>query len=220
MASSHDIPDTVAAVLAGGENRRMNGQPKLLLPLAGQPILQYQLECLQHPSVHSIVINSNLPLPSPFADLPRIVDADFPGTGPLSGVLNCLDWMAVETHALWLLTTPGDTPFLPGDYVQRLLTTIANDPTGRQCFYVRSADYDYYLCAAWHLDCRQPIRQYLEQGRRSVRHLLADLDAGIIPMEPEQMAETGFSKEFLFFNINTPEEYQQAIDALITTGKP
>ncbi|HRE20072.1 MAG TPA: molybdenum cofactor guanylyltransferase, partial [Rhabdaerophilum sp.] len=126
--------DTLASVvLAGGRATRMGGLDKPLLEIGGRMILSRVLERIARPNM-PIVLNAN-ENPARFAafGLPVVADAmaDYPG--PLAGVLAGLDWAAENTKAEFLLSVPGDCPFIPRDLVGRLLGARAAAGTPFAC---------------------------------------------------------------------------------------
>src|ERR1700735_3840307 len=107
-------PPTLGLVLAGGLARRMGGGDKVRLTIGGVSILQRVLACLK-PQCSRIIINANGD-PARFADtgLPVIADSVPDFAGPLAGILAGLDWAAANAADVeWLLSVPGDCPFLP-----------------------------------------------------------------------------------------------------------
>ena len=116
-----DYPPTLGLVLAGGLARRMGGGDKALIDIDGVTILERVLARLR-PQCAGFVLNANGD-PRRFASfgLPVIPD-DVPDfAGPLAGILAALDWAAANVPAIaWVVSVPGDCPFLPKDLVGRL----------------------------------------------------------------------------------------------------
>ncbi|TMV51016.1 molybdenum cofactor guanylyltransferase, partial [Thioclava sp. BHET1] len=112
-------PAQIAGViLAGGQSRRMGGDPKGLRPLAGRPMIAHVIARIA-PQLGPLAINANAPGYEGFG-LPILPDSlpDFPG--PLAGILTGLDWAAGLPGITHLMTVATDTPFLPRDLVARL----------------------------------------------------------------------------------------------------
>lgn len=106
---------TTAVVLCGGRGSRLGGVDKPLLDLAGKPLVAHVVERLR-PQVDSILLSCTRSLDAyRRLDCTVVVDR-FEDAGPLAGVCSAL----AEVCTPWLLTTPGDTPFLPLDLLQRL----------------------------------------------------------------------------------------------------
>ncbi|MGH7086669.1 MAG: NTP transferase domain-containing protein, partial [Acetobacteraceae bacterium] len=116
-----DETATAGLILAGGLARRMGGGHKMLCQVGGETVLGRLIDRVR-PQVTALAVNVNADSHL-FADfgLPLIAD-DLPGfPGPLAGVLAGLEWLAREDPALkWLLTVPGDAPFIPTGLVSRL----------------------------------------------------------------------------------------------------
>lgn len=106
---------TTAIVLCGGRGLRLRGVEKPLAVVGGRPLVDHVIERLR-PQVARLALacGDNAPAYSPFG-YPVVVDEQ-PGEGPLGGVVSAL--AAASTP--WVLTTPGDTPFLPRGLVAAL----------------------------------------------------------------------------------------------------
>src|ERR1019366_189683 len=115
------IPPTLGLRLAGGLARRMGGGDKARIEIGGVWILDRVPPWRAGPCSGTI-INAN-GVPERFADTGlAVVPDNVPGfVGPLAGVLAGLDWLAAQNNGIeWLLSVPGDSPFLPDDLVERL----------------------------------------------------------------------------------------------------
>src|SRR6202044_1642994 len=115
------MPPTLGLVLAGGLARRMGGGDKARIRVGGATILERVLARLA-PQCSRIVINANGD-PARFADtgLEVVADSVPDFAGPLAGILAGLDWAAARAPGTaWLVSVPGDCPFLPNDLVARL----------------------------------------------------------------------------------------------------
>ena len=106
---------TTAIILCGGQGTRLGGEDKPLLHLGGKPLLAHVIERLE-PQVDEIVLSCsrNAAAYGRFG-WPVVLD-EHPGEGPLGGFVSALS----RTTTPWLLTTPGDVPFLPVDLVAAL----------------------------------------------------------------------------------------------------
>src|SRR5436305_919366 len=113
--------ETFGLVLAGGLARRMGGGDKALIRIGDATILQRTLARLK-PQVSGIVLNANGD-PARFAafGLPVVADSVPDFAGPLAGILAGLDWAAANRSEIeWVVSVPGDCPFLPHDLVAKL----------------------------------------------------------------------------------------------------
>jgi len=192
----------VAVLLAGGQARRMGGGDKCLRPIAGRPILAHILDRLR-PQVDAIAINANGD-PARFAEFGLEVVGDsvagFPG--PLAGVLAGLDWAATRhAAALDMVSVPCDGPFLPHDFVARLVA--GRDAAGAEMACAASAGQAHPVAALWPVRLRDDLRRALTiEGIRKVdawtgRHRLAQVPFSDEPVDP-------------FFNANEPRDLMEA----------
>lgn len=108
-----------AVILAGGEGRRMGGQDKGLVELAGKPLVNWVIDALeaQTHAVDHIMISANRNLPAyAQSGYPVLTDAGSGHAGPLAGIYTALQ----NTQAEYLLVVPCDMPLLPRDVLARL----------------------------------------------------------------------------------------------------
>lgn len=104
-----------AAVLAGGEGRRVGGADKGLLLLDGRPLIAHVMAALRgQANTIMICANRNADRYAEFA--PVIADGEEGFRGPLAGIAVALRACKNE----WLLTVPVDCPQPPLDLAVRL----------------------------------------------------------------------------------------------------
>jgi molybdenum cofactor guanylyltransferase len=195
-------PPTLGLVLAGGLARRMGGGDKARMRIGGTTILARVLTCLK-PQCERVIINANGD-PARFADtgLPVVADSVPDFAGPLAGILAGLDWAAAHAPEIdWLLSVPGDCPFLPKNLLQRLHQARLAAGTPLAC--ARSGEWRHPVVALWSVALREDLRRALtEEGLHkieiwTVRHGIAIADWPAEPVDP-------------FFNVNTPEDAARA----------
>jgi molybdopterin-guanine dinucleotide biosynthesis protein A len=195
-------PPTLGLVLAGGLARRMGGGDKARLQIGGITILDRVLATLSA-QCPDIIINANGD-PARFADTGCTVVPDnvegYPG--PLAGVLAGLDWLAAQDNGIeWMVSVPGDCPFLPDDLVERLHQARREQGTALAC--ARSGEWRHPVIGLWPLALRQDLRKALvEEELRKIevwtaRHGVAIADWPAAPVDP-------------FFNVNTREDAAEA----------
>ena len=193
---------TCGLVLAGGLARRMGGGDKALIRIGDATILDRVLDRVA-PACTGVVLNANGD-PARFArfDLPVIADdvADFPG--PLAGILAGLDWTAQNASGVaWLVSVPGDCPFLPRDLVQRL--HAAREAAGTPLACAKSGAWRHPVAALWSVALRHDLRHALvSEDLRKIEVWTARHGVGLAewPAEPVDP----------FFNVNTPEDVAAA----------
>ena len=195
-------PSTLGLVLAGGQARRMGGGDKARIKIGSASILQRVLACLT-PQCSRIVINANGDS-ARFADtgLPVIADSVPDFAGPLAGILAGLDWAAQNVPAAeWLVSVPGDCPFLPKDLVTRLHEARAASNVPLAC--ARSGEWRHPVVGLWPIRLREDLRHALiSEGLHKIelwteRHGIAIAEWPTTPIDP-------------FFNVNTPKDAAQA----------
>jgi len=199
-----DHPPTFGLVLAGGLARRMGGGDKARIEIGGVSILDRVLATLSA-QCPGIVINANGD-PERFADTGLTVVADsVPDfAGPLAGILAGLDWLAEQKNGIeWIVSVPGDCPFLPDDLVERLHQARRKMGTGVPLACARSGEWRHPVVGLWSLALREDLRKALvEDDMRKIevwtaRHGVAIADWPDQPIDP-------------FFNVNTPDDAAQA----------
>ena len=195
-------PPTLGLVLAGGLARRMGGGDKARIRVGGATILARVLACLK-PQCERIIINANGD-PARFADidLPVVADSVPDFAGPLAGILAGLDWAAAHAPQIeWLLSAPGDCPFLPKDLLARLHDARLAEGTPLAC--ARSGEWRHPVVGLWPVKMREDLRHALTQeGLHKIeiwtaRHGIAIADWPAAPVDP-------------FFNVNTPDDAARA----------
>jgi len=198
------IPPTLGLVLAGGLARRMGGGDKAHIEIGGVTILDRVLACLSAQCT-GIIINANGD-PGRFADTGlEVVPDNVPGfAGPLAGVLSGLDWLVAQNNGIeWLLSVPGDCPFLPDDLVERLHQARRKLGTGVPLACARSGEQRHPVVGLWPLALRANLRKALvEDDLRKVDVWMAQHDVAIADW-PDQPIDP-------FLNVNTPEDAAHA----------
>jgi molybdenum cofactor guanylyltransferase len=184
-----------AAILAGGQSRRM-GSDKSLLPYRGHTLIEHIRSQVQ-PLVDELLIGGEGEKYQ-FLNLPLIPDEQ-PGLGPLMGILSCLR-AARHEH---LLVTACDVPELPVDFLRLMLRRA------RICDIVMASNADdgrpEPLLAVYNRRIIPAIETILKNGGRRIIELLQHpgIQIALLPLPPESF----------YRNINTPEEYQRITES-------
>jgi len=195
-------PQTIGVVLAGGLARRMGGGDKARIRIGGVTVLERIIERLR-PQCAGLILNANTDA-ARFADigLPVVADSVPDYAGPLAGILAGLDWTAEHaTQIEWIVSAPGDCPFLPRDLVTRLHQARVGASALLAC--ASSAKRPHPAAAIWPVELREDLRRALTRdGVRRVTEWSARYPFGMAawaatPVDP-------------FFNINTPEDVAEA----------
>jgi molybdenum cofactor guanylyltransferase len=184
-------------VLAGGQSSRM-GRDKALLELNGVPLVVRTSQLVETVAGAPTIVGA----PERLNGLGlRVIPDDWPGAGPLGGIATALQ----ATSAVWNLIVACDLPYLTTAWLEnivaRALTSEADAVLPKN---ERGAEP---LCAMYRKKCEPVIRTALERGTRKVTDGLADLHVKYI--EPGEWKAFD-SDGFLFKNMNSPADYEEA----------
>ncbi|WP_290612748.1 molybdenum cofactor guanylyltransferase [Arsukibacterium sp. UBA3155] len=173
-----------ALILAGGKSSRM-GQDKALLNLNGLSLLEHMQQLAQESGAAEVLISRNQP---------GFIADQTQQQGPLAGILAALE----HCQSAQLLVLPIDTPLLSVRSLQRLLQhATANNNAGAACF----ADSPLPCVLAVSPTLSTLIRAQLQSGQRSVKALLAKLNALSLPVPTTEL-----------LNTNTPQDWQLCLN--------
>jgi molybdenum cofactor guanylyltransferase len=209
MIEASNVP---GVVLAGGLARRMGGGDKPLREIGGQPILARVIARLA-PQCGRLVLSANGD-PSRFASfgLPVVADEVKHYPGPLAGILAGLDWAAAhQPDAQWILSAPGDCPFLPRDLVVRLRQALSDQ--GAELAVAASQGRPHPVIGLWKVPLRDALREALVvEGLRRVgewtgRYRVATVTWLAEPVDP-------------FFNANAIGDLAEAERLAAIEGPP
>lgn len=180
-------------ILAGGQARRMHGQDKGLVELAGSPMVQYVLISLAAQVGHIIInANRNRDIYGHFGH-PVIAD-EFEGfCGPLAGIASSM--RVVDTP--FMVTAPCDSPFVPPDMVERLYMQLAHEDA--DISVAHNGERIQPVFALLKTSLLESVLSYLRDGERKIDKWF----------KLHKLALTDFSdKPDTFLNINTPEDLE------------
>ncbi len=194
------IEPTIGVVLAGGLARRLGGGDKALRMVGGQTVLARLIGRLT-PQVTGLILNANEDA-ARFSEfgLPVVGD-DLPDRpGPLAGVLAGLDWAAqLVPETQWVVTVPGDAPFLPRDLVARL--HAARGEATLAC--AASGGRMHPVVTLWPVALRHDLRRALvDEDLHKVGAYVGRNDPAVVEWLVEGVDP--------FFNVNTPADLAEA----------
>jgi len=188
--------DVTGVVLAGGRARRMGGEDKGLIELAGRRMVEFVVDALR-PQVGALLINANRN-PEHYRKLTGLdVLADELGdfAGPLAGMASAL--AAARTPLL--LSVPCDSPLVASDLAMRLHAALTRDRA--DIAVARDSDRMQPVFALMRCELLADLRAALGRGERKIDRWYAS----------HRVVEVDFSDQpQMFLNINTPDE----LDAL------
>lgn len=188
-------------VLAGGLGRRMGGEDKGLVEIAGRPMVEFVLEALR-PQVGSVMINANRNLDRYAAFGHPVVPDELSGfLGPLAGVASALPYLAAD----FLLTVPCDAPLLSAHLARRLFDACA--AAGADVAVAHDGRRLQPVFMLLRASAGPSLRAYLEGGGRKVDSWFAQV----------RLAQADFSDEpDCFANVNEPDERQRLEASLVS----
>jgi molybdopterin-guanine dinucleotide biosynthesis protein A len=194
-------PSTYGLILAGGLARRMGGGDKTLTRIGEDTILERAVARVG-PQCAGLLINANGEV-SRFAGFgfPVVADDITGFAGPLAGILAGLDWVAVNAPGNeWVVSVPGDCPFLPRDLVSNLHAARIASQLPLAC--ARSGEWRHPVVGLWPVALRHDLRRALGAGLRKIEAWTQTHGVALAawPAEPVDP----------FFNVNTPEDAVEA----------
>lgn len=182
--------DAAGFVLAGGRSSRM-GRDKALLMLGGEPLVQRSLRKLSEICAEAAIAGGTEDL----ARFGRVIPDQFPGCGPLGGIVSALEQSSLE----WNLFLPVDAPFVPVASLKAMLEMASEASEG--CVMARVQGRLEPLCAVYSRKVLGVLRTELAEGRWKVASAV-EATGSVTVMD--------FEQESWFANLNTPEEFAEA----------
>ncbi|NKF52040.1 molybdenum cofactor guanylyltransferase [Shewanella sp. WXL01] len=186
-------------ILAGGMARRMGGNDKGLVELAGKPMIAHAIDRIS-PQVTQVLINANRNQDT-YAEFGYQVfnDNESGYLGPLAGMVTAL----AKTQADYVMVVPCDCPLLPTDLFIRLHAALV----------AQQAE----LAVASDGEREQPVVLLLTP--KLLTSMQAFLDAGNRKIDDWYAAHRCAVAEFsdqpdAFVNVNTPEQKQRLAQAI------
>jgi molybdopterin-guanine dinucleotide biosynthesis protein A len=198
-------------VLAGGESTRF-GQDKALAELGGERMLTRMCKLLAR-SANSVAIvcppgryEEGLALD----DLPKLADR-WPGEGPLGGILTALHDTRATTNCAWNIIISCDMPFLNHEWVEYLCERSRF--SGAQVVIPQSEHGMEPLCACWRTSAVDLLQAQFDACVRKVTEALKPLTLEVLDEKDWKRFDKAGR---LFWNMNTPADYEEAQKILKT----
>lgn len=189
--------DVGAVVLAGGLARRMGGDDKGLIPLAGRPMVAHVIAAIQ-PAVAALVINANRNHDR-YAQygVPIVKDAHADYPGPLAGLAAGIE--ALGTSLVFMC--PCDSPFVSAALVNTLVDGIGDADVSA----AHDGDRLQPVFAVVRSHCAQSLLAFLASGERKIDRWYAG--ERFVAVDASEHREC-------FENINTANELAKAERAM------
>lgn len=191
----------LAIIMIGGQSKRMGGGIKSFITLNNKSIFDRILERIRS-QVDKIIINCNNDEEKlKKYQIPIIKDLKTGYLGPLAGIHSAMNWLITnEPEIEWLITIPGDTPFIPIDLISRFKKKMLSQS---QIIIAQSEHKNHPIIGAWHTSLFDSLDNNLNLGVRKIMSWanLHDID----------FVNYKIDKYDPFFNINTKEDIDEAI---------
>src|SRR5437588_1873202 len=200
------IASASAVVLAGGKSSRM-GRPKSLLLFAGEPLIVHIVRALQQMFAETVVVAA------PEQDLPdlpaRLVRDEIPHQGPVGGIYYGL--RAASGSVCFV--TSCDAPFLNPSLISYLVSRIS----AYDVVVPHWEDRFQPLHAAYRTSVSPLLKEQLDRGELRPVHLFERVrTCKIGEDEIRRFDPEGLS----FLNMNTPDDYQRALQRWDEVNEP
>ncbi|SFE99325.1 molybdopterin-guanine dinucleotide biosynthesis protein A [Paenibacillus catalpae] len=190
-------------ILAGGQSRRMGGMMKALLPIGEQFMIErirdkMRLLC---GSVTAIVASEEQAKLLSRLKLPSLLDTS-PGQGPLAALHTALEYS--RDSALWV--SACDMPFVSEAAAACLIDRM--EASGSMAAVPEINGQLHPLQAVYRGGCLEQAERCLQDGDYSMKGFLKRIT--YVRVTEETFRTFGIALSFVD-NINTPEQYQEAL---------
>lgn len=189
-------------VLAGGGSTRF-GQDKALAEIDGTPMLTRMCQLLAAATSEVRVVAA----PGKYASLGIEAVADrWPGEGPLGGIITALQRTEEDgPQSEWNLMVSCDMPFLTREWIAFLAQRASQSEA--QVVLPRSHHGLEPLCACYKTNAGGALQTVFEAGERKVTRALQQVKMEVLDAADWKRFDSGGR---LFWNMNTPVEYDEA----------
>ncbi|QCC49182.1 molybdenum cofactor guanylyltransferase [Halobellus limi] len=203
-----------ALVLAGGRSTRFGDRDKAVADLDGTPMIRRVVDRLA-PVVDEVVLNCRADqvdaVADAFSDAPFdpafAVDRD-PDAGPMAGIARGLEAVAAE----YTVVVACDMPFVDPDVVEYLFERAA----GADAAVPRPDEWYQTTQAVYRTDAMAAAcRRALDRGDDRIVAPLDDLEEVVV--DADEIRSVGSLDTFE--NVNTPEEFEAAVERIRTANR-
>ena len=196
-----NIEEICAVIMTGGKSSRMGGGIKSLKKFNNKVIFDRIYEILNN-QIRNIIINTNTE-EKYFEKYNRIIIKDkiIGHLGPLAGIHASLSWINNNMPKVnWLISVPGDTPFIPNDLINRLYVKAKKN--NKQIVLAKSNSNIHPVIGIWNINLLESLECNLLSGERKIIIWAKNHE-----LDFEEFFEENYDP---FFNINYNEDLIRA----------
>lgn len=184
-------------ILCGGKSSRM-GSNKALLPFNGAILAQYMYERMQKIFENVFLVAKDS---SPFSSFaPSFIQESGEIYAPLIGIERALE--SLREQRVFFLSV--DTPFITRAEIDLLFENVGEE----QIFYAKTPLKSHFLCGIYQQSTLSIIKEMIEKEDFKMSQLISRVKSGFVEFEDEES----------FSNLNTPQDYQNALKRLEQNG--
>jgi molybdenum cofactor guanylyltransferase len=189
-----------AAILAGGQARRLGGRDKSALRVGAASILEHQLSIVRELTPHILIVGREQPHPEQ-PDV-RTVPDRVPGAGALGGLYTAL----IEARTDQVVVLACDMPFVTTPFLS-LLASLGDQNVEADVVLPRDERGRHPLCASYRTRVAPRLKRHIDAGELRVREAVNELH--VREVGPDQLAAYNQAGRLLL-NVNTPDDYARA----------
>lgn len=185
-------------IVAGGKNSRM-GTDKALLRVGSRTMVENTIRELEKVANNIMVVTGK---PEAFAHLGLDMVTDiFPNCGPLGGIHAGLTYSSTAVN----LVVACDMPFIQPE----ILKHLAGHGKDYDVVIPRLGTYLEPLTACYNKSCLPVIEDQLRAGRFKITSFFSRVN--VMYVDRDKLAQLA-DIDYVFFNVNTPEDFNRARD--------
>jgi molybdenum cofactor cytidylyltransferase len=197
-----------AIVLAAGRSRRM-GTQKLLLPVAGQPLICHAVDAVLASSVDQVTVVAGCErqaLAAALADRPVCWAINDAADSEMIDSVRC-GLTALPPQCEAALVVLGDQPGIPSEVIDRLIVAFRSQRAGLVVpVYGGRRGRPLLIAVRYHAEI---MERYADQGLR-----------GLLQAHAEQVMEIAVASPGILEDIDSPDDYRRVVARLNGNSAP